>query len=313
MRLAAASCSYRPPLAQPVSTPPTAPSPTPQRAAEPARASSTSRPSCFASSKPSRRPRSPSGAKSSVILTIDIDETGKVVKVDVAHSGGDEFDDAAAQAARQFVFAPGEAGGKPVPVASPTNTSSSSSRRRRRRRRRPSAPPAPPTVPVDGRVLRAGDRQPLGGINVIVDDTDVATTTNAAGRFHLDAPVGAHTLHVVGPEIAKSDFKVTLTAGKSLTTTWYVLGRERYISTVRGQRAVVETVEQTLSGDELRHIAGTQGDTLKAVQNLPGVARAPFSGGLLVVWGSAPQRHAHLRRRRLHPDAVPLRRRCARR
>ncbi|MCU1278530.1 MAG: TonB family protein / TonB-dependent receptor, partial [bacterium] len=106
---------------------------------------------------------------------------------------------------------------------------------------------------------------------------------------HLDAPVGTHVLHVVGPEIAKSELKVTLTAGRSMSTTWYVLGRERYTSTVRGQRAVVEAVEQTLSGDELRRIPGTQGDTLKAVQNLPGVARSPFGGGLLVVWGSSPQ------------------------
>ena len=35
-------------------------------------------------------------------------------------------------------------------------------------------------------------------------------------------------------------------------------------------------------------IPGTQGDTLKAVQNLPGVARAPFGIGLLPVWGSSP-------------------------
>ena len=221
-----------------------------------------------------------------VILTIDIDESGKVVRVDVARSGGQEFDDAAVQAARQFVFAPGEAGGKAVPVRityeykflykppppPPEN-----------------APPTIPTVPVDGRVLRAGDRQPLGGMTVLLDDGAQTTTTNGAGRFHLDAPAGPHVLHVVGPEIQKSDFKVTLTRGKSLSTTWYVLGRERYTSTVRGQRAVVETVEQTLSGDELRKIPGTQGDTLKAVQNLPGVARSPFGGGLLVVWGSAPQ------------------------
>jgi TonB family protein len=225
----------------------------------------------------------------SVILTIDIDETGKVVRVDVAHSGGQEFDDAAVQAARQFVFAPGEAGGKSVPVRITYEY---------KFLYKPPPPPAPPpenapppiaTVPVDGRVLRAGDRQPLGGMTVLADDGESATTTNGAGRFHLELPVGPHVLHVVGPDIQKSDFKVTLNAGKSLSTTWYVLGRERYTSTVRGQRAVVETVEQTLSGDELRRIPGTQGDTLKAVQNLPGVARSPFGVGLLVVWGSAPQ------------------------
>jgi TonB family protein len=229
-----------------------------------------------------------------VILTIDVDATGKVVKVDVAQSGGADFDDAAVQAARQFVFAPGEAGGKPVPV------------RITYQYRFLYKPPSSkvlgmpsgsggvaasgPTVPLVGRVLRAGDRQPLGGLTVLVDDGAPATETNANGSFTFDAvPVGAHVIHVVGPEVAKSDFKVTLTPGKKLTTTWYVLGRERYSSTVRGQRAVVETVEQTLSGDELRRIPGTQGDTLKAVQNLPGVARPPFGGGLLIVWGSAPQ------------------------
>ena len=35
-------------------------------------------------------------------------------------------------------------------------------------------------------------------------------------------------------------------------------------------------------------MAGTQGDTLKVVHNLPGVARAAVGSGQLVVWGSAP-------------------------
>ncbi|HEX9103126.1 MAG TPA: TonB-dependent receptor plug domain-containing protein, partial [Polyangia bacterium] len=71
--------------------------------------------------------------------------------------------------------------------------------------------------------------------------------------------------------------------------TYYVIKKERYSSIVRGRLVIQETVEQTLSTDEIKHIPGTQGDTLKAVQNLPGVARSPFGGGLLVVWGSAPQ------------------------
>ena len=51
---------------------------------------------------------------------------------------------------------------------------------------------------------------------------------------------------------------------------------------------MVETVEQTLQAEEIKYIPGTQGDTLKAVQNLPGVARAPYGIGLLPVWGSSP-------------------------
>src|SRR5262249_31417715 len=89
----------------------------------------------------------------SVVLTIDIAETGRVVKIDAARWGGAEYDDAAVQAARQFVFSPGEAGGKPVPV-----------RITYEYKFLYKPPPPPPvatpeaprveTVPVEGRVLR---------------------------------------------------------------------------------------------------------------------------------------------------------------
>ena len=85
------------------------------------------------------------------------------------------------------------------------------------------------------------------------------------------------------------DTTITLHEGKSLELTLFADVKERYASTVRGRRAVVEAVEHTLVAEEVKKIPGTQGDTLKAVQNLPGVARAPFGLGLLPVWGSAPQ------------------------
>jgi TonB family protein len=230
-----------------------------------------------------------------VILTIDVDAAGNVNSVNVAQSGGAAFDEAAVAAARQFLFSPGEAGGQPVPV------------RITYRYRFIYQPPAPatgsapattetgnaPTVdtaPLEGTVLRQGDRVPLGGINVLLDEGAQATSSDAAGHFVLPSvPVGPHVIKLRGPEIYPSDKKLTIKAGMKLTTTWYVAGRQRYTSTVRAQHAVVETVEQTLSGEELRRIPGTQGDTLKAVQNLPGVARAPFGGGQIIVWGSLPQ------------------------
>src|SRR5262249_23041110 len=60
-------------------------------------------------------------------------------------------------------------------------------------------------------------------------------------------------------------------------------------STVRGDKVVVQAVEFTLEQEEIRRLPGTVGDLLKAVQNLPGVARSPGLSGLLVVWGSQPQ------------------------
>src|SRR4029077_2704819 len=38
-----------------------------------------------------------------------------------------------------------------------------------------------------------------------------------------------------------------------------------------------------------RRVPGTQGDTLKVVQNLPGVARSAFGSGQLIVWGASPK------------------------
>src|SRR6185503_6010874 len=51
-----------------------------------------------------------------VVLSLDVDEHGQVQSATVAESGGAPFDEAALAAARRFVFSPGLADGKPVPV-----------------------------------------------------------------------------------------------------------------------------------------------------------------------------------------------------
>jgi TonB family protein len=235
------------------------------------------------------------------ILTIDVDEAGRVKTVDVAKSaGGDEgpaLDAAAVAAARQFVFEPGRADGKPVPVRITYSY---------RFVLKPRAPPPPlpppgaaapagPTAPFSGLVRKRGDRSPVTGVTVSVTlgpgPGDVReAVTDASGGFSFDAvPVGTHALALRGPDIVPADATITLHEGKSLELTTYVDVRQRYVSTVRGRRAVVEAVEHTLAVEEIKKVPGTQGDTLKAVQNLPGVARAPFGLGSLPVWGSAPQ------------------------
>src|SRR5262249_14712717 len=89
-----------------------------------------------------------------VVLSIDIDETGNVQKIEAAQPAGDGFDEAAVAAAREFQFEPGEYEGKPVPV-----------RITYRYRFTYQSPPPPatpaPTVPLSGFVLRKGDRTPL--------------------------------------------------------------------------------------------------------------------------------------------------------
>jgi TonB family protein len=224
-----------------------------------------------------------------VILTIDLDDAGKIVSVAVLQGAGAGFDEAAVAAAKQFVFAPGEANGKPVPVrityryrflyVAPSPTPAP----------QPTQPAAQPTVPVTGRVMKKGERQPIGGIHVVFDGGPLEAVSGDDGHFALDVPPGDHKVTLLGPDVRKAPpEKLKLTLGKKVDVTYYVEIRDRYTAVVRGQRVVQEVSEITLSADELKRIPGTQGDTLKAVQNLPGVARAPFGLGQLIVWGSAP-------------------------
>jgi hypothetical protein len=49
-----------------------------------------------------------------------------------------------------------------------------------------------------------------------------------------------------------------------------------------------EITRQVIPAAEVAKIPGSQGDTIKAVLNLPGAARAPFGGGAVILRGSAP-------------------------
>jgi hypothetical protein len=142
--------------------------------------------------------------------------------------------------------------------------------------------------PLVGEVRGRGDRVPQAGLDVLVDDGTVATTTDARGHFVLEGlAVGRHVVHLRGADITPFDEEVWLRVNRPTVLMAFVDVKPRYVSHVKGRTVLSDPIEQTLSSEEIRHIAGTQGDTLKAVQNLPGLARAPFNGGLLAVWGSA--------------------------
>ena len=233
-----------------------------------------------------------------VLLDIDVDDKGKVSQVVVTRSGGAEYDEAASGAAKQFEFSPGEFEGKPVPVRisfryrffmKPAEPPPPPPTAVEKPVTEAAAPAAVPSVPFDGRVLRRGERTPIIGATVTLDGGDLTATSDDEGHFAFDAvPVGKHKVFVRAGGYDDLDTEETFNAGKRLTATYYTFAKARYRSIVKSQRVKKETVEQTLDIDEIRRIPGTQGDTLKAVQNLPGVARAPFGLGQLIVWGSRP-------------------------
>jgi TonB family protein len=58
---------------------------------------------------------------------------------------------------------------------------------------------------------------------------------------------------------------------------------------VEGERPPREATKRVLSAEEITKVPGTNGDALRAVTNLPGVARPPGLEGMLLVRGSGPR------------------------
>ena len=61
-----------------------------------------------------------------------------------------------------------------------------------------------------------------------------------------------------------------------------------------------QAVSTEVSATQAKKLPGTQGDVLRVVENLPGVARPSAGSGRLVVWGAAPEDT------RVYVDGVPI-------
>ena len=187
--------------------------------------------------------------RADVILTIDVDEQGHVTDVAVAQSAGPELDRAAVAAARQFTFEPGEAGGKPVPVrityTLPLRAEAAARAGRPPPVERRSAPVADRAA-RGMRVAQGRSRAASPGVTVTAGE---ARVRGDRGRraLHLRRAPGRHAHPAAArPDDRAADTPITLTPGKRLELTIYADAKERYTSVVRGRRALVETVEQTL-------------------------------------------------------------------
>ncbi len=217
-----------------------------------------------------------------VVLSLDVSAEGKVESAVVSEGAGEPFDSAALAAARRFDFEPGRLStGEAVPV---TVTF------RLRIQEPVAAPPAP--VRLTGYLLERGSRLPLPGIPVeaLQGEAVVArATTDGSGRFQVEVPAGEFRLRAAPPDHQPLDLLVRGQAGEVREENYLLEGaagpNETVVSATAIQREVMKDV---LTAEQVFTVPGSAGDTLKAVLNLPGAARAPFGAGLLVLRGSAP-------------------------
>ena len=129
-------------------------------------------------------------------------------------------------------------------------------------------------------------------MSVKIKELDLATKTDEERRLrlHRSCAPGTYKVEIRHPRLVTVLTDETIKPGQKRTMKYYVEEKEEDVDeevVVRAARIKKEAVETRIRTEEARKVPGTQGDTLKVVQNLPGVGRASFGSGQLVVWGSS--------------------------
>jgi TonB family protein len=227
------------------------------------------------------------GRGATVVLQIAITATGSVADVRVLESAGAAFDVAALAAARQFVFEPAMVDGVPIPVKITYRYVFTFHEKIVKKT----------TGDFAGVVRDRATKAPLSNVRVALD-TGQQTLTKEDGTFSIpDVVPGEHSVTLSGEHLATVATTETFDAAKRIDATYEVEPKkdtpknpdeeeEIVVTAPRIKKQVVSTMVQA---EQATRVPGTQGDVLKVVENLPGVARAAVGSGTLVVWGSAPQ------------------------
>jgi TonB family protein len=224
------------------------------------------------------------GKMASVVLQIAITDKGTVEDVAVITSAGPAFDKSAQEAVAKFRFEPAEVDGKPAPVKITYRYDFTFKEE-----------PKQPVVNYDGVVMNRFTKKPIEGAKITVEGVGEATT-DADGHFEFkEVPLGPIKVSIDAPGLTKVSTDETLEALKKLSVKYSLEPKEEAEGEESDLEVVVvaprikkEITTTEIKAEEGRRIPGTGGDTLKVVQNLPGVARASFGSGQLVVWGAAP-------------------------
>jgi TonB family protein len=227
------------------------------------------------------------GITGQVILAIDIDKQGKVIKAKVLEPGGHGFDEAAVEAALKLEWEPArKADGTPFAVTIKYRVGFTLDEVPVETRKEQKT-----TGTLAGRLLVAGVEAPLAGAEILVGPGNLSARTDEKGAFSFpDLAPGKYTLSVRAPGYKALDAAEEVAAGQATEVTYRLQtsGGALEVS-VRGDRPPREVVKRTLEQREIARIPGTNGDALKSIQSLPGVARPPGLAGLLLVRGSAAQ------------------------
>ncbi len=282
--------------------------PTPRPAPAPAPGTVTKPPVPLQAVAPEYPPAAlAAGKEAKVAVRISIDENGLVTKVDVLAPVGDGFDEAAVAAAMQYVFEPAEIDGKPGAIQVETAINFTIDRsvevepepRPPRPPQDASEPTGPPNhagrmespITLQGEAVERGTRSKLAGIIISVAELGLDLVTGEDGTFYFHGvPPGKYQLLAIDPKYDRLARPITIEKREAIEVRLWMRpkGGNPYQTVVEGEREVLEVTRRTLQRQQLTSVPGTFGDPIRVIQTLPGVNRAPFGLGLLLVRGSNP-------------------------
>ncbi|HEY4240889.1 MAG TPA: TonB family protein [Kofleriaceae bacterium] len=243
------------------------------------------------------------GKEADVKVRIHIDATGIVTAVEVVAPVGDGFDEAAQAAAMQYIFDPAQIDGKPAAIVVETTIHFTIEKTEAP----PPEPPAPhhetsvgpanhagdPKAPVtlQGTAVERGTRRKLAGVIISIAELGLDAVSGDDGSFYFHGvQPGKYKVLAVDPRYDRIERPIEIGKREAVTVRLWLRprGGNPYETTVEGERDTLEVTKRSLTRQQLTNVPGTFGDPIRAIQTLPGLQRAPFGLGLLLVRGSNP-------------------------
>ena len=227
------------------------------------------------------------GRGARVVIELTVDEAGQPQGARVLTPPQPGFDESALAAAQKLRFTPARSGEKPIAVRIQTAFNF--------------APPPLPEpleaaslkpVTLAGTVRERGTRRRLPGLEVAVPAAGITALTDAKGHFELPGvPPGKANIVIAAAGYQRFTAEERITENERTEVDYRLepVFSSPFELTVEGERERREVSRTEISSAEIEKIPGAQGDALKIVEDLPGVARtSPIGGGALVIRGSKP-------------------------
>ncbi len=250
------------------------------------------------------------GIEGKVLINIIINDSGTVDSVSIAKGLHPVLDSNVIVAARQFVFTPAIADGKPVPVLIQYE---------RIFTLKEVVEKVEKYVNFSGRIIEKGTKTPIADAMIVlhfkdtvdnkhldvpfsvylerigkfegqyIEENRLVTLTDSLGKFAFySIPPGLVEITAPLPGYEEFREEENINPNEEVTAKYYVrrISYSDYEIVVYGKTEKKEVSRRKLTLNEVKKIPGFGGDAVKVVQALPGVARPTFGMSDIIVRGA---------------------------